>query len=156
MRDDQVRFDAVSVLVHGCIRQGFQSLVRFPRREGTCEHHQVVRGSTQPLEEPNGLTSGMTHEPGIGGAVSRAWPGAEIMPPKNTGVPPARSWQQAVVLRDNGTMAVADVQLCHGSAHSLLHHFVAGQNRGQFLSEGLRERKMRFFAEHGPVQVVCR
>ena len=75
------------------------------------------------------------------------------MPPKKTGVRPARSWQKAVVLRNNGTMAVADVQLCHGSAHSLLHHFLAGENRGQFLSEGLRERKMRFFAEHGPVQM---
>jgi hypothetical protein len=40
-------------------------------------------------------------------------------------------------------MAVADVQFCHGSAHPLLHHFLASQNRGQFLSEGLRERKMR-------------
>src|SRR4029450_3791588 len=96
----------------------------------------------------------MKHEPGIGGAVSRAWPGAEIMPPKNTGVRPARSWQQAVVLRDDGAMAVADVQLCHGSAHSLLHHFLASQNRGQFLSDGLRERKMRFLAEQGPVQMV--
>ena len=95
----------------------------------------------------------MTHEPGIGGAVSRAWPGAEIMPPKNTGVRAARSWQQAVVLRDDRTMAVADVQLCHCSAHSLLYHFLAGQDRGQFLSQGLRERKMRFLAEHGPVQM---
>src|SRR5262249_55486248 len=77
------------------------------------------------------------------------------MPHKNTGMRPARSWQQAVVLRDNGTMAVADVQFCHGSAHSLLHHFLAGQNRGQFLSQGLRERKMRFLAEHGAVQMIC-
>ena len=91
----------------------------------------------------------MNHEPGVGGAVSRARPGAEIVPPKNTGVRPTRSWQQAVVLRDNGTMAVADVQLCHGSAHSLLYHFLAGQNRGQFLSHRLRERKMQFLAEHG-------
>jgi hypothetical protein len=52
------------------------------------------------------------------------------MPAKKTGVRPARSWQQAVVLRDDRTMAVADIQLCHGSAHSLLHHFLAGQNRG--------------------------
>jgi hypothetical protein len=59
-----------------------------------------------------------------------------------------------VVLRDNGTMAVADVQFCHGSAHPLLHHFLAGQNRGQFLSQGLRERKMRFLVEQGPVQMV--
>ena len=59
------------------------------------------------------------------------------------------------VLRDNGTMAVADVEFCHGSAHSLLHHFLAGQYRGQFLSQGPRERKMRFLAEHGPVQMVC-
>ena len=44
--DDQVRFDAVRVRVHGCIGQGLQSLVRFPRRERTCEQHQVVRGST--------------------------------------------------------------------------------------------------------------
>src|SRR5262245_54387668 len=97
----------------------------------------------------------MKHEPGIGGTVSRAWSGAETMPPKNTGVRPASSWQQAVVLGDDGTMAVADVQLCHGSTHSLLHHFLARQNRGQFLSEGLRERKMRLLAEHGPVQMVC-
>ncbi len=40
--DDQVRFDAVGVLMHGCIGQGLQSTVRFPRREGTCEQHQVV------------------------------------------------------------------------------------------------------------------
>jgi hypothetical protein len=52
-------------------------------------------------------------------------------------------------------MAVADVQFCHGSAHPLLHHFLAGQNGGQFSSEGLRERKMRFLAEHRPVQMVC-
>jgi hypothetical protein len=44
--DDQVRFDAVWVRVHGCIGQGLQSPVRFPRREGTCEKHQVVLGST--------------------------------------------------------------------------------------------------------------
>src|SRR5262249_60230815 len=81
--------------------------------------------------------------------------GAEIMPSKKPGGRPARSSQQAVVLRDDGTMAVADVQLCHGSAHSLLHHFLAGQNRGQFLSEGLRERKMRFLAEQDAVQMVC-
>src|SRR6476661_57214 len=42
--DDQVRFDAVWVRVHGCIGQGLQSTVRFPRREGTCEQHQVVSG----------------------------------------------------------------------------------------------------------------
>ena len=60
-----------------------------------------------------------------------------------------------MVLRDNGTMAVADVQFCHGSAHSLLHHFLARQNGGQFSSEGLRERKMRLLADHGPVQMVC-
>src|SRR5215831_14837127 len=107
------------------------------------------------MEEPNGFTSGTKHESGIGSTISRAWSGAEIMPPQNTGVRPARFWQQAVVLRDNGTMAVADVQFCHGSAHSLLHHFLAGQNRGQFLSQGLRERKMRFLAEHGPVQMIC-
>src|SRR6266536_2143913 len=107
------------------------------------------------MEEPNGFPSGTKHESGIGGAVSRAWSGAEIMPPEKTGVRPARSRQQAVVLRDNGTMAVADVQLCHGSAHPLLHHFLARQNGRQFLSEGLRERKMRFLAEHGPVQMVC-
>ena len=96
----------------------------------------------------------MKHEPGIDGAVSRAWPGAEIMPPKNTGVRFVKSWQEAVVLCDDGAMAVADVQLCHGSAHSLLHHFLAGQIRGQLLSEALRERKMRFLAERGPVQMV--
>jgi hypothetical protein len=43
---DQVRFDAVWVRVHGCIGQGFQSTVRFPRRAGTREQHQVVSGST--------------------------------------------------------------------------------------------------------------
>src|SRR4029450_6487708 len=52
-------------------------------------------------------------------------------------------------------MAVADIHLSHGSAHSLLHHFLAGQNPGQFLSQGLRERKMRSLAEQGPVQMVC-
>src|SRR5438874_2125248 len=76
------------------------------------------------------------------------------MPPKNTGVLPARSWQQAVVLRNNGTMAVADVQFCHGSAHPLLHHFLARKNGGQFSSQGLRQRKTRFLAEQGPVQMV--
>src|SRR5262245_31696322 len=97
----------------------------------------------------------MKHEPGdIDGAVSRAWPGAEIIPPRNTGVRLVRSWREAVVLSDDGTMAVADVQLCHGSAHSLLHHVLAGQIRGQFLSEAVRERKMRFFAKHGRVQIV--
>src|SRR5438132_7893518 len=107
------------------------------------------------MDESNGYTSGTKHDSGIGTTISRAWSEAEIMPPKNTGVCPARSWQQAVVLRDNGTMAVADVQFCHGSAHSLLRHFLARQNRGQFLSDGLRERKVRFLAEHGPVQMVC-
>src|SRR5438445_11054612 len=77
------------------------------------------------------------------------------MPPEKTGVRPARSRQQAVVLRDNGTMTVADVQLCHGSAHPLLHHFLARQNGRQFLSEGLRERKMRFRAEPGSVHIAC-
>ena len=43
--DDQVRFDAVRVRAHGCIGQGLQSVVRFRRRERTCEQHQVVRGS---------------------------------------------------------------------------------------------------------------
>ena len=76
------------------------------------------------------------------------------MPPKNTGVRFVKTRQEAVVFRDDGAMAVADVQFCHGSAHSLLHHFLAGENRGQFLSDGLRERKMRFLAEHGPVQMV--
>src|SRR5262245_44087802 len=141
--------------MHGCIGQGLQSSVRFPRREGTCEQHQVVCGPTYPLEKPTGVTSGTKHESGIGTTISRAWSGAEIMPPENTGVRPARSWQQAVVLRDNGTMAVADVQFCHGSAHPLLHHFLARQNGGQFSSEGLRERKMRFLAAHRPVQMVC-
>src|SRR4029077_13770751 len=97
----------------------------------------------------------MKHEPGIGGAVTRAWPGAEIMPPKNTGVRLARSCQQAVVLRNDGTMVVADVQFSHGSAHSLLHHFLARENGGQFSSEGLRQRKMRFLTEQSPVQMVC-
>jgi hypothetical protein len=76
------------------------------------------------------------------------------MPSKNTGVRPARSWQQAVMLRDNRTMPVANVQFCHGSAHALLHHFLAGQNRGHFLSQSFGERKMRFLAKHGPVQMV--
>src|SRR5215813_12034274 len=58
------------------------------------------------------------------------------------------------MLRDDGAVAVADVQLCHGSAHSLLHHFLASQNCGQLLSDGLRERKMRFLAEQGAVQMV--
>ena len=43
VRDDQVRFDAVRVRAHGCIGQGLQSLVRFRRRERTCEQHHVVR-----------------------------------------------------------------------------------------------------------------
>ena len=96
----------------------------------------------------------MKHEPGIDGAVSRAWPGAEIMPPKNAGVRFVKFWQEAVVLCDDGAMAVADVQLCHSSAHSLLHHFLAGQIPGQLSSEALRERKMRILAERGPVQMV--
>src|SRR5262249_21779750 len=75
--------------------------------------------------------------------------------PRTLACAPRDPWQQAVMLRDNGTMAVAGVQFCHGSAHSLLHHFFAGPNRGPFLSQGLRERKMRFLAEHGPVQMVC-
>jgi len=129
--------------------------MRFSRRERASEQHHVVPGSPQSLEEPDGFTSRMKHEPGIDGAVSRAWPGAEIMPPMDTGVRPVKSWQQVVVLRDDGAMAVADVQFCYGSAHPLLHHFLAGQNRGQFLSQGLRERKMRFLAEHGPVQMIC-
>src|SRR5262245_18590757 len=58
------------------------------------------------------------------------------------------------MLRDDGAAAVADVQLCHGSAHSLLHHFLASQNCGQLFSDGLRERKMRFLAEQGAVQMV--
>ena len=154
VRDDQVRFDAAWMRAHSCIGQGLQSLVRFRRRVRTCEQHQVVRGSPQSLEEPNGFTSRMKHEPGIDGAVSRAWPGAEIMPAKNTGVRPVKSRQEAVVLRDDGAMAVADVQLRHGSAHSLLHHFLAGQDRGQFLPDALRERKMRVLAQRGPVQMV--
>ena len=44
--DNQVRFDAVWVRVHGCIGQGLQSLMRFARRARTCEQYQVVRGST--------------------------------------------------------------------------------------------------------------
>ena len=96
----------------------------------------------------------MKHEPGIDGAVSRAWPGAEIMPPMDTGVRPVKSWQQVVVLRDDGAMAVADVQLCHGSAHSLLHHFLVGQNPGQFLPDALRERKMQLFTKRNPVQMI--
>jgi hypothetical protein len=32
--NNQVRFDAVWVRVHGCIGQGLQSTVRFPRRAG--------------------------------------------------------------------------------------------------------------------------
>src|SRR4029450_978503 len=83
--DDQVRFDAVWVGVNGCIGQGLQSSMRFPGRVRTCEQHQGVHGATYPLEEPNGFASGMKHEPAIGGAVSRARPGAEIMPSKNTG-----------------------------------------------------------------------
>ena len=107
--DDEVRFDAVWVRVNGCISQGLQSLVRFRRRHCTCEQHHVVPGSTQSLEEPNGFTSRINHEPGIDGAVSRAWPGAKIMPPKNTGVRFVKTWQEAVVFRDDGAMAVADV-----------------------------------------------
>ena len=42
--DDQMRFDAIRL--HGCIGQGLQSPVRFPRRERSCEQHQMVRGST--------------------------------------------------------------------------------------------------------------
>ena len=96
----------------------------------------------------------MKHEAGIDGAVSRAWSGAEIVPPMDTGVRPVKSWQDVVVLCDDGAMAVADVQLCHSSAHSLLHHFLAGQIPGQLSSEALRERKMRILAERGPVQMV--
>jgi hypothetical protein len=60
-----------------------------------------------------------------------------------------------MVLRDNGAMAVANIQFCHGSAHPLLHHFLARQDNRQFLSEGLRERRVRSLAEHGPVQMIC-
>ena len=96
----------------------------------------------------------MKHEPGIDGAVSRAWPGAEIMPPKNAGVRFMKFWQEAVVLCDDGAMAVADVKLCHSSAHSLLHHFLVGQNPGQFLPDVLRERKMQLFTKRNPVQMI--
>ena len=85
----------------------------------------------------------MKHEPGIDGAISRAWPGAKIMPPKNTGVRLVKSRQEAVVLRDDGAVAVADFQLGHGSAHSLLHHILAGEDRGQCLPDGLRQGKAR-------------
>jgi hypothetical protein len=44
--DDQVRFDAIWVRVHGSVGQRLQSTLRFPRREGTCEQHQVVCGPT--------------------------------------------------------------------------------------------------------------
>src|SRR5262249_51381136 len=93
-------------------------------------------------------------ESGIGSTITPSWSGAEIMPPKNTGVRLARSRQQPVVLRDNGTMAVTDVQFCHRSAHPLLHHFFARQNPGPFLSHGLPERRM-LIVEEGPVQMVC-
>jgi hypothetical protein len=81
-----MRHDAIWIHPHCCVGQGLQSSVRFPRREGTCEQHQVVCGPTQPLEEPNRITAGTKHESGIGSAISRAWSGAEIMPPKKTSV----------------------------------------------------------------------
>src|SRR5262249_6576853 len=89
------------------------------------------------------------------GAVSRARPCAEIIPAENTGVCPVESRHEAVVLGDDGAMAVADVQICHGPAPSLLHHFLANQNRGQVLSDGLRGRQKPVLAEQGPVQVVA-
>ena len=58
------------------------------------------------------------------------------------------------MLRDDGAVAVADIQLRHGSAHSLLHHLLVGQDRGQFLPDGLRKRQMQVLAQHGPVQMV--
>src|SRR5262249_18739440 len=44
--DDQVRFHARWVCVHGCIVQALQSPARYPRRKRTWEQHQVVCGPT--------------------------------------------------------------------------------------------------------------
>ena len=96
----------------------------------------------------------MKHEPGIDGAVSGAWPGAEIVPAKDTGACPVRSRQEMVVLGDDGAVAVTDVQLRHGPAHALLHHFLVGQNRGQSLPDALRQRKVQLLAQRDPVQMV--
>ena len=95
----------------------------------------------------------MQHEPGIGARSPRV-AGAEIMPPKNTGMRPARSWPQAMMLRDNGTTAVADVQLRHGSAHSLLHHFCPARTVANFCRR-VSEAKDAVPRGAGPVQVVC-
>src|SRR5215831_29131 len=42
---------------------------------------------------------------------------------------------------------MGNLQLIDDASGSLV---IAGQNRGQFLSQGLGERKMWFLAEHGP------
>ncbi|MBY0318196.1 MAG: hypothetical protein K2X72_05685 [Reyranella sp.] len=96
----------------------------------------------------------MKHERGIDGAVAGARPGAEIMPAENAGMRSVGARQEVVVLGDDGAVAVADVQFRHGSAHALLHHFLAGQDLGQSLPDALRQRKMQLLAQRDPVQVV--
>ena len=74
--------------------------------------------------------------------------------PRTLACAPSRSRQEAVVLGDDGAVAVADVQLRHGPAHALLHHFLAGQNRSQSLPDALRQRKVQVLAQRDPVQMV--
>jgi putative tryptophan/tyrosine transport system substrate-binding protein len=68
--DDQVRFDAVWVRVHGCIGQGLQSPVRFPGREGTREQHQVVLGSTLAVRYRLPAVYPFRYYPTSGGLIS--------------------------------------------------------------------------------------
>ena len=59
-----------------------------------------------------------------------------------------------MVLGDDGAVPIADVQLRHGPAHALLHHFLVGQNVGQPLPDAVRERKVLLLAQRDPVQMV--
>jgi hypothetical protein len=58
-----------------------------------------------------------------------------------------------MVLGDDGAVPIADVQLRHGPAHALLHHFLVGQNVGQPLPDAVRERKVLLLAQRDPVPV---
>ncbi len=139
MWDDEVRFGAAWVLAQGSRRQGPAVAGAFP--PSRAHQRTTPRGARFPaiLEEPHRFTTRMKHERRVDGAVARAWSCAEIMPAQNAGVRPVGSRQEVVVLADDGTVAVADVQFRHGAAHPLLHHFLIGQNRGQSLPDALRQ-----------------
>src|SRR5262245_35327824 len=110
VRDDEMRLDTAGMGAPGGLRQGLQPLMRFRRRVRPGEQQHVVRRSAQSLEQANGFTSGMKHEPSVDGAVAGARPCAEIMPSQDAGVRPVGSRQKLVVLGDDGAVAVADVQ----------------------------------------------